>query len=142
MSFPRFPTLQSLTGIITYKISYTSRKWYADGAFCGTNTWIVVPQFATYVNSGNISSMGLYGSIYSGVANAEVGDIIQVYSSANGYYHTYVVTKVTGTAGSRTTSNVWVCSHTTDCTTTALSTISSATTFRTVRVIGYIESVS
>lgn len=123
--------------------SYSSRNWYNDKFGYHSASWTACDPFASYVNNGNVSVMGLYGIIYSGVANAEVGDIIQI-SNDGGitYGHTFVVTKVTGTAGSRTTSNVWVCSHTTDLTTTALSTVTSSGTFKTVRVIGYIDSVS
>ena len=79
------------------------------------NHWASVQSFASYIESATSSDVGPYGVIRSGISSAKVGDIIQVGNSTEGgYYHSYVVVRVEGTAGSRTASDIWVCSHTND----------------------------
>lgn len=82
--------------------------------------------------------IGLYGSVYSGVANAQVGDIIQISSDGGKlFYHSYVVTAVKGCYGSRTTNQIIICAHTTDRINTLLSVAAGADkTFRTIHVDG------
>lgn len=74
-------------------------------------TWTSVIAFADYINNGGVSVRGPYGWINTGdISFAEVGDIIQIRNT--NWYHTYVVNAVTGTYGSRTKENIWVCAHT------------------------------
>ncbi len=101
------------------------------------NHWASVTSFASYISSASSSSVGPRGTIRSGINYAKVGDIIQVGNSSQGYYHSYIVVQVTGTAGSRSASNIWVCSHTNDYNTKQLSDVySTSNYYRTIQITG------
>ncbi|NTU99378.1 hypothetical protein HGA64_05260 [Candidatus Falkowbacteria bacterium] len=91
-----------------------TRAWYQTATqYDDSLSWINVISFADYVSSSSTSTRGIFGWINNNnLSYAEVGDTIQIYSSSQGWYHTYVVNAVTGTSGSRTNSNIWVCAHT------------------------------
>lgn len=118
--------------------SISSRQWYNDGSGNHSGSWTAVGDFANYVKGGATSFVGLYGSVTSGIANAEVGDIIQVRENGeDSYSHSYVVVKVTGIAGYRTLENIWVCAHSKDVLNGLLSDQGmNGSTFRTVHVEG------
>ncbi len=89
----------------------STRAWYQTSSHDELYNWVNVSGFASYVSNGGSTKMGPYGTIYSGIKYADIGDIIQIKNS-NGWYHTYVVNDVSGTYGSRTKANIWVCAHT------------------------------
>lgn len=92
----------------------SSNSWYHGGTKYDTGTnwaWTGVNYYRNYVRINN----GLTAVEYNGVAYARVGDIVQVSWKGNGNFnHTYVVTDVTGTLGSRTPSNITICGHSDD----------------------------
>lgn len=119
--------------------SDSSRQWYITIGNGYSGTWTVVGTFAEHVANGSPLKLGLFGSKYSGVANARVGDVIQIRDiDKTSYYHSYVVVRVTGTEGSRKYGDIFVCSHTTDRAETALSLLSYESAFRTIRVNGVV----
>lgn len=106
-------------------VGTSNLKWYLKGTSgeCDPNyNWINVGSFANCVNSSTSYTAGLQGTIISGFAYAAVGDVLQVDWEGDGSFdHSYVVVSVTGTSGSRTLSNIWVCAHTTNVQNTQLS---------------------
>lgn len=116
-------------------ISGNSWNWYMDDYGYHSASWTAVNPYANYIAANN-TILGLYGTVYTGVRYAQIGDVIQI-SDSDGFYHSYIVVQTTGTFGSRTPANIYVCAHTRDITTTQLSTISAdSSIFRTVRVNG------
>lgn len=91
-----------------------------------------------YINYGSSGTLGLFGSfLINGVQYANTADIIQVAGTDEVFNHTYIVTGVTGTAGNRETSNIYVTSHTCDLLNVLLSE-RGASNFRTIRVDGVV----
>ncbi|NYB73220.1 amidase domain-containing protein [Sedimentibacter hydroxybenzoicus DSM 7310] len=90
----------------------SSNSWYHGGTKYDTGSnwaWTGVTYYRNYVRINS----GLTAVEYNGVAYARVGDIVQVSWNGNSTFnHTYVVTAVTGTLGSRTPSDITVCGHT------------------------------
>lgn len=125
-------------------VSSGTRAWYQTATKYDTPTswvWTGVMYFADYINNGGYQiGVGPYGWINSGVAYAEVGDIIQVSWNNNSTYdHTMVVNAVTGTAGSRGLSDIWISAHTSDCVNKRLDLATGMSTgaHRTVKINGY-----
>lgn len=124
-------------------VSTGSRAWYqTDTRYDTPNTWVWtgVEYFDDYINNGGYQIEGPYGWIYqSNLSYTEAGDIIQVKDSSGTYYHTYVVDQVQGTAGARTTSDIWVSAHTLNRRHNLLSSIfgSNQSNLRNIRIIGY-----
>ena len=83
----------------------------------------------------------MLGTVTSGIANAEPGDIIQIDIKGNGSYdHSYVVVSVTGVAGSRTQSDIIVSSHTTDHAMVVLYSATGGISYlRTIHITGIIN---
>lgn len=119
--------------------------WYQKGPDQTTsNAWYNVDGFADMIESSESNVSGPYGIINSGISTARVGDILQYNSSSNpsDYVHSYIVYSVTGTEGSRTFSDIYVCAHTTDRKNIQLSTIwsdSSTNRFCTINILGYYD---
>jgi hypothetical protein len=111
---------------------------YPRGQADSNNNWINVINFESYIRNGGSNIVGPYGCTYTySVTNAEKGDILQTNASGS-WGHTYEVEAVTGTLGSRTVSDIWVCSHTGNRNHNQLSTIfSNANQLRTVKILGY-----
>lgn len=107
----------------------TAEQWWQNGTLGGTDPawhWTGVVAFRDHIYDW-AKSYGVFGSITTGsVANTEKGDIIQIKNSSGTWYHTYIVDYVSGTYGSRTSSNIWVCAHTTNRNHTQLSTLGIA----------------
>jgi hypothetical protein len=93
-------------------IDNSSDKWYQTSSADYQTRWTHVPTFYSSINS--YTTEGLNGTMRSGYAYAQVGDIIQVeYDDGDSAFdHSYVVTAVTGIYGSRTVNNIYVCAHT------------------------------
>lgn len=90
---------------------FQEKEWVTDSGF----HWTTVVGFGNYISTQNYNSIGPRGNIYSGVAYAGVGSIVQIGSAEEGgYYHSYVVVEADGTYGNRTFSDLTVCSHTED----------------------------
>ena len=102
------------------------------------NHWASVTSFASYVAGGGSQTWGLVGTVTAGIANASYGDIIQVGDSEHGgYYHSFIVVAHSGTAGSRTSENLWVAGHTDDMSYKHfLEVYSSENYYRTIHVTG------
>ena len=116
-----------------------SRLWYNTSTHddC-TNSWVNCASFATYISNGGSTVEGPSGTINTNnLSYAKVGDTIQIYNGSS-WYHTYIVNAVTGTSGSRTNSNIWVCAHTANRNNQRLDTIigNSQNNTRNIR-IGY-----
>ena len=88
----------------------SSRAWHKD-----SDNWKLTDEFGDYVINGGSDKIGLVGVIYSGVANAEVGDILQLSNDYGAsYFHSEVVVAATGSWGSRGHNNIYVSGHTDD----------------------------
>lgn len=113
----------------------STRQWFVMTDWTHSATWTGVNSFASHVENGTTTKLGLYGNTYKGVANARVGDILQI-SDDNGasYYHSYVVVNVTGS----TPDQIYVSSHTSDRQNEKLSVCSPNDTYRIVRIIGVV----
>ena len=121
-------------------ITATGRKWYCSSQSSNTSSWTVVGNFRNYVVSESEGEEGIYGIRYA-VGNAEKaqkGDIIQIRNSSGTWHHSYVINNVTGTYGSRTISNLYVCAHTTNRKNENLSIVLGGDTanFRLIRING------
>jgi len=118
------------------------RSWYSTSIKYDTpNTyvWTGVDHFDDYIDDSGYNIQGPYGTIYSGIAYAERGDLIQIRAnSTSDYHHTYVVYGVQGTAGSRTKDDIWISAHTTDRENQKLSDFCtySLSNMRTIHIIG------
>lgn len=116
------------------------RQWYCY-KYGHSFTWTGVGYFADHVTGTGSGNYGLHGTIYSGVAQARPGDIIQISNDGGAtWYHSYVVVEVVGITGKRTTSDITISAHTTDRAMQVLGTIGfgSNTVFRTIRVTGVV----
>lgn len=98
----------------------TGRQWWATSSTSDYNpaygngyNWANCIAFGQYfADSGNV---GPVGTIYIGsISWADKGDLIHCRSGTTGedWYHNMIVTNVSGTAGSRTLSNIWISAHT------------------------------
>lgn len=117
------------------------RNWFQDGtwySFDEAGAWGRVTSQYNYLVAGGSFTDGPFGTGYSGIAYARKGDLIQVSMNGNGIYdHTYVVTNVSGTTGSRTPEEIYVCSHTTDMNNVQFSNVySSNKSYRTIQIGG------
>jgi hypothetical protein len=119
--------------------------WYQTSLFqCDPgHHWTSVEAFDDCVLAGSSTTIGLDGTVTSGVAYAKVGDIVQVDYTGDGTFdHSYVVVSVSGTDGSRTLSNITVCAHTTDRSDTVLQNITvSGNVYRTVHITHSIKFI-
>lgn len=90
------------------------REWWATST--GTSpVWENVNNFAAYIASGGSGKLGPYGAVGTKgyTANGYAGDIIHLYNEAKGgWYHSMFITTATGSSGSRTAQNYFVCAHT------------------------------
>lgn len=116
----------------------TGRAWYIYPSGAHSPSWTSTNSFYNYINYGSSGTLGLFGSfLINGVQYANTADIIQVAGTDEVFNHTYIVTGVTGTAGNRETSNIYVTSHTCDLLNVLLSE-RGASNFRTIRVDGVV----
>ena len=120
-------------------ITSDGRKWY--GRASGSSySWIQVGTFRDYVVPKSDNLEGIYGVRYAqgNAAKAQKGDAVQICDSSGTYYHTYIVSGVTGTYGERTISNLKICAHTCNRRNENLGTVlgASCTAFRVVRING------
>ncbi|MGE5633162.1 MAG: amidase domain-containing protein [Caulobacteraceae bacterium] len=130
-------TYEAIEGKYIPMIDSGSRVWYQTSGHDELYSWVNVSGFTSYASAGGSTQLGPYGSIYSGISNADIGDIIQIKDSS-GWYHTYVVNDVSGTAGSRTKSDIWVCAHTGNRYNNRFDTVTSTalSNLRTVKING------
>jgi hypothetical protein len=124
------------SGIPTHAVpmaTNSGREWYNSAiANDYTNSWISLSKFTTYIQNGSQSTYGLAGAIFSSIAGVNQGDIIHIYKDEEGgWFHTYFVNSVTGTAGSRTAANIYVSGHTTNYSSVQLSSVWSVTSSNT-----------
>lgn len=111
-------------------------EWYATKS-SASSAWISCTSFREYVVNCEPDEVGIIGNFTSSLTTIQVGDTIQ-YQKSNGEWHTYIVNAVTGKSGSRTTSNIWVCAHTTDRTNEQLSSIGlNESNLYAVRILHY-----
>ena len=118
-----------------------SRNWYQDGTdfnFDEAGAWGRVVALYNYLMAGGPYTVGPFGTEYSGISYAKKGDLIQVDMNNDQIYdHTYVVTSVTGATGSRTSDDIFVCSHTLDMNNVQFTTVySTSRTYRTIHIGG------
>jgi hypothetical protein len=117
-----------------------NRAWYQTSTSTPSNWfWTGVDYFDDYIANGGYGIEGPYGwkNNYN-VDYAEIGDIIQIYSGGE-WGHTYYVYNVSGTYGSRSTSDIWICAHTANRCNEKLDSIvgTNESNLRTVRISGY-----
>ena len=114
-----------------------SRKWYRKKPLWQYDpncNWITVESFDDCINASSSVTYGLQGTVSTGIASAQIGDIIQMDFDGDGWYtHSVVVVAVTGTSGSRTTSNIWISGHTTDMSSVCMNTV-SCSAYRTIHI--------
>lgn len=120
-------------------VSSDDRAWYQSGTkYDNSNTWTAVINFANYISSSSYLTQGPMGVIYTNdLSCVDVGDTIQI-TNGTRYYHTYVVSAVTGTLGARTNSDIWVCAHTANRYNERFDIVwgSSQTNTRNIRILG------
>lgn len=83
---------------------------YGNGAH-----WSNCVDFGEYAADGGSGKEGIYAWIYTGsVDYVYPGDMIQIRSSSSGndWYHTYVVTSISGTQGQLDPDDIYICAHT------------------------------
>lgn len=95
-------------------ITDADRAWYCTQSGHSA-TWTVVGTFRDYIAKEADNKVGLYGVRYAKntIAKAQKGDVVQI--TINGKWaHSYIINKVTGTYGSRTLNDIYICAHTTN----------------------------
>lgn len=121
-------------------ITTTGRKWFCSSASSYTTSWTVVGDFRDYVVPEADGEDGIYGVRYlkGKIANAQKGDVVQICDSNGTWYHSYIISSVTGTYGSRTLSNINICAHTSNRRNENLANVigASSTNFRLIRISG------
>ena len=117
----------------------SGRAWYIFPNGTHSASWTSCTYFGNYISAGRSSTLGLHGSIYSGIAFAETGDVIHIRNSAGTYYHAYVVVSTSGTYGSRTLSDIYVSAHTEDRAYELLSTFLDDPVLRTIHIRGLVS---
>lgn len=82
---------------------------------CSNGSWTTISGFSSYVKNGGEGTIGLVGAVGNTgkIANGYAGDMIHLRKSS-GWYHTYIIVKATGTSGSRTNKDYYICAHTTN----------------------------
>lgn len=93
-------------------ITPTDRAWWNNGSNM-TDPWAGVGRFYDMSRTSNSSNQGPYASFTNHIFYAELADKIDVHDGSR-WFHTYIVTSVTGTSGNRTQDQIWVSAHTTD----------------------------
>ena len=120
-------------------ITTSGREWY-----CTKNTyspyWTVVGDFRNYIAKEADNKTGLYGIRYAkgNIEKAQKGDVVQICDSSGTWYHSYIISSVTGTYGSRTLSDIKICAHTSNRRNETLSNVigANSTNFRLIRISG------
>lgn len=117
----------------------TGREWFCTKSGHSAS-WTVVGDFRNYVVSEANGEDGIYGVRYlkGKIANAQKGDVVQICDSNGTWYHSYIISSVTGTYGSRTLSNINICAHTSNRRNENLANVigASSTNFRLIRISG------
>ena len=116
-----------------------NHQWYQSdiSGDCSQQwSWTSCTAFGTYIQNSS-GKEGPNGTIYDGIKDARVGDLIQFSKNNNSSYdHVYVVVvAANGTQGSRTPSQLIVCAHTTNRLSCSLAEVyTSKYTWRTIHV--------
>ena len=117
----------------------TGRGWFCTKSGHSAS-WTVVGDFRNYVVPEADGEDGIYGVRYlkGKIANAQKGDVVQICDSNGTWYHSYIISSVTGTYGSRTLSNINICAHTSNRRNENLANVigASSTNFRLMRISG------
>ena len=117
----------------------TGRGWFCTKSGHSAS-WTVVGDFRNYVVPEADGEDGIYGVRYlkGKIANAQKGDVVQICDSNGTWYHSYIISSVTGTYGSRTLSNINICAHTSNRRNENLANVigASSTNFRLIRISG------
>ena len=117
----------------------TGREWFCTKSGHSAS-WTVVGDFRNYVVPEANGEDGIYGVRYlkGKIANAQKGDVVQICDSNGTWYHSYIISSVTGTYGSRTLSNINICAHTSNRRNENLANVigASSTNFRLIRISG------
>ena len=117
----------------------TGREWFCTKSGHSAS-WTVVGDFRNYVVPEADGEDGIYGVRYlkGKIANAQKGDVVQICDSNGTWYHSYIISSVTGTYGSRTLSNINICAHTSNRRNENLANVigASSTNFRLIRISG------
>lgn len=109
-------TEEAIDGKELPMITASGREWWAtSSAKCSNGTWTSISAFSTYVKDGGEGTIGLVGAVGDAgkIANGYAGDMIHIKNSG-GWYHTYIIVQATGTSGSRTNKDYYICAHTTN----------------------------
>ena len=117
----------------------TGRGWFCTKSGHSASQ-TVVGDFRNYVVPEADGEDGIYGVRYlkGKIANAQKGDVVQICDSNGTWYHSYIISSVTGTYGSRTLSNINICAHTSNRRNENLANVigASSTNFRLIRISG------
>ena len=91
----------------------TGREWFCTKSGHSAS-WTVVGDFRNYIAKEADNKIGLYGIRYAknNIENAQKGEVVQICDSSGTWYHSYIINKVTGTYGSRTLNDIYLCAHT------------------------------
>ena len=120
-------------------ITSGDRAWYCNKSGHSA-TWSMVGDFRNYIVKEDEEKEGIYGVRYAkgSIAKAQKGDVVQICDSSGSWYHSYIISSVTGTYGSRTLSNINICAHTSNRRNENLANVIGAdsTNFRLLRING------
>lgn len=96
-------------------IQTAGREWWSTSSAVSSNyTWTSIGNFKSYVEAGGADKDGLVGATGAAgnMGNGYAGDMVHIRNSSGEWYHTYIIVQATGTSGSRTNGNYYVCAHT------------------------------
>ncbi|WP_298021655.1 amidase domain-containing protein [uncultured Dysosmobacter sp.] len=95
-------------------IKTAGREWWSTSSeACSNGTWTSIGSFKSYIEDGGADKDGLVGATgkAGSMANGCAGDMVHIRDSDGVWYHTYIIVQATGTSGSRTNANYYVCAH-------------------------------
>lgn len=95
-------------------IKTAGREWWSTSSAVSSNyTWTSIGNFKSYVEAGGEDKDGLVGATGAAgnMGNGYAGDMVHIRNSSGSWYHTYIIVQATGTSGSRTNANYYVCAH-------------------------------
>lgn len=120
-------------------ITTNGREWFCNKSGHSAS-WSVVGDFRNYIAKEADNKIGVYGIRYAkgNIEKAQKGDVVQICDSSGTWYHSYIISGVTGTYGARTLSDIKICAHTSNRRNENLANVigANSTNFRLIRISG------
>lgn len=119
----------------------SGREWYIYPNGAHSASWTSCYYFRNYLSAGSSSQIGLYGSIGSNTAAAQVGDILHIRDSNGDYSHALVVVGIhpDATPGAATINQIYVSAHTEDEAYVRLSEVSRTGVYKVLHISGLVS---